>query len=588
MSNRLTFIIAFLLLAFAFTISLLGIKNDSLTMDELAHLPSGYSYLSQQDMRLNPEHPPLLKDFSAVPLLFMEGINFPEDSYAWQEKVNGQWDFGNEFLYKRGNPAEKMVFWGRIPMLLVLIVLGLYLFLWTRKLFGNKASLLALFLFSFSPTFLAHGPLVTTDIGAAAGAFVATFYFVKYLKESTKKNLVFAGIALGIAQLLKYSLILLFPFFGVLLLVWSAINSARFREFLAIFGKYLLRFVLIVALAFVVIWIVYIFHTYNLPSEKQVADSEAILSSFGSRIAADTIVWMADKPALKGIGHYFLGLFMVLQRASGGNTGYFLGEVDRIGWKSYFPAVYLIKETVAFHVLGIIAFLYAIYLIKKPLWVNPQKRVVFWLKNHFAEFSLLLFIAIYWTTSLISNLNIGVRHLLPIFPPTMLLTAGMIAKGLSLRHRKIKLLGLAWLLIWQAYSVTSVFPHFLAYFNEIAGGPDKGHHYVVDSNLDWGQDLRRLSSWVEGARIDKIHLDYFGGADPKYYLGKKYAPWSGQNDPSELPENSYLAVSATLLQGGRGKPGPGFLEDPAGYYNWLNRYQPVEKIGYSIFVYRID
>ncbi len=588
MSNRLTFIIAFLLLVFAFTISLLGVKNDSLTMDELAHLPSGYSYLSQQDMRLNPEHPPLLKDFSAVPLLFMDEINFPEDSYAWQEKVNGQWDFGNEFLYKSGNPAKKMVFWGRIPMLLVLIVLGLYLFLWTRKIFGNKASLLALFLFSFSPTFLAHGPLVTTDVGAAAGAFVATFYFVKYLKESTKRNLVFAGIALGIAQLLKYSLILLFPFFGILLLVWSAINSARFREFLVVFGKYLMRFILILALAFVVIWIVYIFHTYNLPSEKQVADSEAILSSFGSRVAADAVVWTADKPVLKGIGHYFLGLFMVLQRASGGNTGYFLGEVDRIGWKAYFPTVYLIKETVAFHILSIIALLYAVYLTKKPFWINTGRRIFAWLRNHFAEFSLLLFIAIYWTTSLASNLNIGVRHLLPVFPPTMLLVSGMIGKGLSPRYRKIKIFALAWLLIWQSYSVVSVYPHFLAYFNEFVGGPERGHNYVVDSNLDWGQDLGRLDDWVKSGGIDKIYLNYFGGADPEYYLGEKYIPWSGQNDPSDLPEDSYLAVSATLLQGGIGRPGPGFLEDPTGYYNWLNKYEPVERIGYSIFVYYID
>ena len=586
MSNRLTFIIAFLLLTFTFVFALLGVRNDSLTMDELAHLPAGYSYLSQQDMRLNPEHPPLIKDLAAVPLLFMDEINFPDQSEDWKEDVNGQWGFGNNLLYKSGNPAEKMIFWGRIPMILMLVLLGFYIFLWTRKLFSNKAAVLALFLFSFSPTFLAHGSLVTTDVGAAFGAFMATFYFVKYLKEKKKKNLIFAGIALGVAQLLKFSLILLFPFFGILLIIWSILKSSDLKGFLIKFLKYLLRFALITAITFAIIWIVYLFHTLNYPPEKQASDTAFILSSFSHRTLANTVVWMADKPVLRGIAHYFLGVFMILQRASGGNTGYFIGEVSAAGWKAYFPTVYLIKETLVFHILSVIALLYAVYLIKKPFWKDAKKRVGSWLREHFAEFALMFFVAIYWATSLKSNLNIGVRHLLPVFPGVMLLTAGLIGKGLSPRYKKIKIFGLAWLLLFQVYSVTSVFPHFLAYFNEAVGGAEMGHNYVVDSNLDWGQDLRRLDSWAESKNIDKIYLDYFGGADTKYHLGEKYVSWSGRNNPSEFPKNNYLAVSATLLQGGQGEPASSFT-DPAGYYDWLDKYQLVERIGYSIFVFYI-
>src|SRR3989338_7641271 len=218
MTNRQTNIIASVLLIFVFVITVASMSGDSVTMDEVAHLPSGYSYLTQKDMRLNPEHPPLVKDLAAIPLLFIKGIEFPYDIKAWQSDVNGQWDFGFNFLYGRGNPVDKMIFWGRIPMILILILLGFYIFKWSRELFGNNGALLALLLFSFSPTFLAHGRLVTTDVGAAAGALIATYYFIKALGSAgastelsrmsspqAKKSILKAGIVFGLAELAKFS-----------------------------------------------------------------------------------------------------------------------------------------------------------------------------------------------------------------------------------------------------------------------------------------------------------------------------------------------------------------------------------------------
>ncbi|MCX6760487.1 MAG: hypothetical protein NTZ84_00030, partial [Candidatus Nealsonbacteria bacterium] len=141
MSNRNTYLIAAALLLIMFFVAVTSIKDDSLTMDELAHLPAGYSYLTQKDMRLNPEHPPLLKDLAAVPLLFIKGIKFPSDVSFWKDDVNGQWSFGWYFFFQTGNPADQMIFWGRIPMILIMIVLGFYIFKWTRELFGNNAGL---------------------------------------------------------------------------------------------------------------------------------------------------------------------------------------------------------------------------------------------------------------------------------------------------------------------------------------------------------------------------------------------------------------------------------------------------------------
>ncbi len=597
MSNRLTNIIAACLLIFVFVIAIFSIKNDSLTMDELAHLPAGYSYLTQKDMRLNPEHPPLMKDLSAIPLLFIKNIKFPSEVKSWQEEVNGQWDFGSHFLFKSGNPTDKMIFWARIPMILILVLLGFYVFKWAKELFGNKTALLALFLFSFSPTLLAHGRLVTTDVGAAAGIFIATYYFVKFLKNNSlpvslretlragKKNLIIAGIALGIAQLTKFSVILLFPFFGILIITWALIKSSNFREFLKVFVRYLLLLILVIIVAYILIWAVYQYHAWNYPPEKQVEDTKVILLSI--KPLTNSIIWMADKPILRPAAQYLLGLSMVFQRASGGNTGYFLGEVSNLGWKTYFPIVYAIKESLTFHILLIIALLYSALLIKKPFWHTPLKRTRSWLSNHFAEFSMLVFIGIYWTTSLYSNLNIGIRHLLPVFPFTILLVSRVTTLWLKPPLLKLKTVSLILLLTWQAISVVAIYPYFLAYFNELVGGPAQGYIYTVDSNLDWGQDLKRLNKWADENGIDKIYVDYFGGGDTGYYLKEKYAPWWGSRSPKELPKGSYLAVSATFLQTGRGKLVPGF-DQPSGFYRWLYKYEPVAKIGYSIFVYHIE
>jgi len=580
LNNQTTNIIAACLLLFVFFICLFSMSGDSLTMDELAHLPAGYSYLTQKDMRLNPEHPPLIKELAAFPLVFIKGINFPSEIKAWKNDVNGQWDFGNNFLFKSNNPADKMIFWGRIPMILFLILLGFYIFKWTKEAFGNKAGLLSLFFFSFSPTFLAHGRLVTTDVGAAAGAFIATYYFLKVLKEPSKKNIILSGIAFGLAELCKFSLILLIPFFALLAIIHWFVGFGNWR-------KYLKIFIFVLLIGYVLVGIFYQYIVLNYPPEKQVSDTAFILNSFKIRPLANLLIWMADKPILRGYSQYGLGLAMVLQRASGGNTTYFLGEVSAAGWKNYFPIVYLIKEPLVFHIFTLFAILYAVYLIKKPFWKNTFTRMKDWIKEHFTEFSMLIFIGIYWATSLNSNLNIGVRHLLPVFPFTFSLVALMIVKFLKGPYLKLKYFVFGFLILWQVVSVIKIYPHYLAYFNEIIGGPNLGYTYVVDSNLDWGQDLKRLKQLVDEKGIEKIYVDYFGGTDAQYYLKTKYAPWWGTRNPEELPKGSYLAVSATFLQGGRGTPAPGFNQ-PQGFYHWLDEYTPIAKIGYSIFVYYIN
>ena len=165
-----------------------------------------------------------------------------------------------------------------------------------------------------------------------------------------------------------------------------------------------------------------------------------------------------------------------------------------------------------------------------------------------------------------------------------------------IKLKKIALSLILILLLWYAFSSISVFPHYLSYFNELVGGPKSGYEYVVDSNCDWGQDLKRLTKWVNSQGIGKIYVDYFGGGDVKYYLGEKVFPWYGacwwqwwgiHQDIQNFPKGNYLAVSATFLQNGRGKPLTG-SNVYWGCYNWLNNYEPITQIGNSILVYYIN
>lgn len=219
-------------------------------------------------------------------------------------------------------------------------------------------------------------------------------------------------------------------------------------------------------LCFLLIWLVYQYHTWNYPPGRQLRDTQFLLSTFSGgpssikqtclsptsferilRCPAEITIWASDKPVLRPAAHYGLGLLMIFQRAAAGHTTFFLGEVSAAGWKSYFPLVYLIKEPLTFHILTLFALLYLAWLIRKPFWVNIFQRIKERLKSHFPEFAMLVFIALYWTTSLASDLNIGVRHLLPVFPFTMILTSAMTINWLRTPFLKLKYLLLGVLIL---------------------------------------------------------------------------------------------------------------------------------------------
>ena len=603
-------IIAFILLVIMAGMLFGSLLNESAIVDELAHIPAGYSYVTFLDYRLNPEHPPLLKAISGAFVRVFANPYFPTDIASWKDEVNGQWGMGYSFLYQSGNNADAIIFWARLPIVLLAMGFGWLLYQWVGRRFGSRVALLTLAFFCFSPTVLAHSRYVTTDIGASFGFFIGIATFFQLLKRPTSRNAIIAGLCFAIAQLLKFSLVLLVPMYGLMVIFWIiSMQSPNKKEWLYQTWTILKKIILMLVVALALIWAVYGLFTYNYPPERQLQDSTYILTSYGFRSAVNLDLWLIKHPLTRPLGHYLLGVLMVQQRAAGGNTAFFLGEVSAAGSRLYFPLLYLIKEPLPIHLFSLIALIYTINQFRS--WLNRRKQTAqtiaaAWrenIKRYFVEWSCVIMITVYWAISMKSPLNIGVRHVLPTFPFIYILVARAIARWLGSffapiptgwKEKLRRIIAMifkagsryaftALLLFWLVASTVSTAPHFLSFYNELAGSTAQGWRIAVDSNYDWGQDLKRLAGFVEENNIQKIAVDYFGGGVPKYYLGDRIEPWwSSRGQPK-----GWFAISATFRQGAFGTPVPGFMRKPEDGYEWLKKYPPIARAGYSIFIYKL-
>lgn len=586
-----------------------SIWNQSATMDELAHIPAGFGYISQLDYRLNPEHPPLIKALAALSARIAVNPHFPTDTRFWRDDINGQWDQGTAFLYESGNDADKIIFWSRFPLIILTLVFGWLFFVWARSRFGDNIALLALTFFVFSPNLLAHSSLVTTDLGAAFGFFIGIATFIRFLEAPSWRNLFIAGVAFGIAQLLKYSVVLLIPIYGVLILLWALSRPSlrpieRMSHFLGLMGKT----IIIGLIGVLIIWAVYTPFVWNYPQERNARDAKFLLGSYGFRPAVDLDLLLIQNPVTRPLGEYFLGLLMVRQRSVGGNTAYFLGEVSASGSLLYFPILYFVKEPLPFLILLSLTVIWALRRIRhatKIYGMTRHERVRRWIENNFMETTALVFIAFYWMLSIASPLNIGLRHVLPTLPFIYLLVAREFVRWIGSTQTANPRTIFAWLrgmfelyikvipkyivlfilIVWLIIGTIVSFPHYLSYYNILGGGTNEGYNIAVDSNYDWGQDLKRLKDYVEENGIAHIAIDYFGAGNPRYYLGNRFEPWwSARGKPEH---GGYFAISATFRQGAFGTPVKGFLRKPEDSYEWLKQYEPIARAGKSIFIYKL-
>jgi len=586
LNTKWTNLFAFLLLCAMGALMFFSLKDTALTYDELAHIPAGYSYLKLKDYRINPEHPPLAKDLAALPLQFMN-LHWPKDNPAFSDIKNNEWwiqyDTGTQFIWHSDNDPFAIILAARLPMIALTILLGLVIFIFARRYFGNKVALLSLFFYAFCPNFLAHGRLVTTDIGATFGIVLATMLFLQMFRAPNLGNIIWAGLGLGIAFCFKFSTVLLIPFLGFLAIcyAWKKDKSA-ISVFRYIF--YCLAAGLIAV--FLIIIPLYHIQSYNEPLAKLVYDANTLLEGPQMSLYRNIALQILNIPVLRPLGIYLIGFFKAGHRTIFGNTTFFMGQINNTAWWQYFPVVYAIKTPLAIFVFAALG-----------LWAwakrAGEKKLLNRLKANFEMTSLILWILIYWAVSVFGNLNIGIRHLLPAIPFMMILIAqGTIYfwKHFSPQNRVGKTLAVLifWVLIaWYAIQPLRAYPDYISYFNELVGSMENGRNFVVDSNVDWGQDFYKLNRYVQENGIRNIKMHFLGGSDPQYFFGAGYT----KIDRYSGPQKGWIAISATYYKNGTAIPLPEIKKynpDDALYYSWLRNVKPAAIIGRSIYLFKID
>jgi 4-amino-4-deoxy-L-arabinose transferase-like glycosyltransferase len=585
---------------------LAGSFHDSTVVDELAHIPAGYAYLHYLDYRLNPEHPPVLKAISATPLLFFKELRFPTDNPFWTTIVNGEWGVGGAFLFGLHNNANAMLQWARLFPMLLTIGLILFTYFWARKLFGEWWALVPAILLGFSPIILSHGHYVTTDVAGAFGVFVGMATFVHFLTTPSLKNLFFAGLGFGLAEVMKFSAALLVPVFIILTFAFFLAMVIRDRRHALLrgfrmFGSLILIFAIGLLL---VVYPIYAIFTAHYPPERQISDTTSILGYLaGGKPCCNLLQYFANLDIqathyaiTRPLAHYFLGIIMVLERITGTNVSYFLGQVSSRGSPLYFPVVYGLKESLPVLILIVLAFFFAAKRIARSI-ARKQWRLDRYILEHFSQFSMIVFVVTYWAWSISSPLNIGVRHLIPTIPFIYILMTDALRKRQGIGSRPNLFLGI--MLAWLMLETAIVSPRYLSYFNEIGGGSANGYRYVTDSNYDWGQDLFELESWLRlHPEVDKFALDFFGGSNPAYYFGDKFVPWrSSMGNPTDSGIHWFM-ISINNLQNAIQPTAPGFSRDEKDSYPWLLALRekpagmgsvppPDYRVGTTIFIYRL-
>jgi 4-amino-4-deoxy-L-arabinose transferase-like glycosyltransferase len=560
LNPSLALILVILLLLILAGQSVAFIAANSQTNDEAAHIGAGYSYLLTGDFRLNPEHPPLIKEICAIPLLFMD-LKFPWGQ-AWDQ--GSQWSFGTSFVQEqrelikeqtgREGPTvsnNAILFWARIPVLVLSVILGVFLYRMACEIFGVRAGLLALSLYVLDPNIVAHSNLVTTDLGVTLFIFLAVYLFWRYLKRPAPLGILWLGMAVGAAAASKYSAIWLLPILAILAL-------------------------------FVV------FSRMPLPERPwlraaELADSPAKrLASISITLALVLIIGLLVVSAcyfVKGLPVFFEGARLALTHVEQGHDAFLMGEFSKQGWWYYFLVAFALKTPIGTLILLGLAFCAAMFRSQSKTWEKWRSDGMFLAVPAVA---ILVFTAG-------MTINIGLRHLLPLYP-FLFCFMGQVAEWRpNARARRLILSCMMILcLAWNAAEAATIFPYHLSYFNQIAGGPDNGFRYVTDSNADWGQSAKALKKYVEQHNLNAIYCAFGGSSDPWYYgVRYQYVPGAGNlQQPKKrgylVPDGTreILAISVRTLQGLN-------LSDHQAYA-WLERRAPLDIIAHSILIYDIS
>lgn len=545
-----------------FWLAIDSMVGDSPTMDEQNHLARGLAFVRTGDPRLSLEHPPLINTLSALPLLTLPNIELPLDHPSWS-RPQGWYEFADLLLWHYNHDVTRMIFLARMPIVFLTLALALTGMRFAATLWGKSAALVAYVSLLYDPNILAHGRYSTTDLGGALFVFLAAYLLWRAWRAPifNGRKTLWAGLGLGLAYSSKLSALAFAPIFGLLALLPLFANGWSLQRAL----RRLLQFVVMNLIALLVVWATFGFQW----SPFQFANSQL---SFLNGVAGP-------------MPTFWSGVEQILLLSEGGRPSFLLGETSVSGFASYFPVAFLVKTPLATLLLLIIA-LFTLYSF--PRNVQDRRRALF----------LLLPALLYFLLSMQSDLNIGYRHLLPVLPFIYVTTAGaatsllghMAANKAPSPVQRLPALAAIGLVLMLLVSSLLIHPHYLSYFNVLGGGPANGYRVLVDSNVDWGQDLLRLQQWMEDTNVPRLRLSWFGTADPAYY-GLQYDPlpglprhfdlwWAIPFDPLDPPPGVYAISVSNLWE----LP----LQEEKNVFPWFRQRRPDARVGYSILIYDVE
>ena len=543
-------------------LALNSMVGDSPTVDEQNHLARGVAFLHTGDPRLSLEHPPLVNVLSALPLLTLPDVRLPLDDASWERQPpDVYWyHFAELFLWQYNDDVTRMVFLARLPILFLTLGLALTAYHLARLLWGRPSPLLAFLFLLFDPNVLAHGRYTTTDIGGTAFLFLAALLLWRMWQADgwNWRRWLWAGLGLGLAFGSKLSTLVFVPIFAVMavLPLYGDLTAATRRARRKDGGRRLLQFLTAGLLSILVVWAIFGFEWGPF--------------AFRGDGLAGLNRWPGPMPT------FWAGLEQVLFISRGGRPAFLLGRFSNEGFVGYFPVAFLVKTPVLLLLLLPVT---AVILLKSK---STRPKALF----------LTLPPLFYFLFSMQSALNIGYRHLLPMLPFLYVLVSGLASGRVSRFTFHISRFTVYVLFASLLIADFAIHPHYLSYFNLLAGGPENGRNILIDSNIDWGQDLLRLKAWMDENGVESVKLGWFGTAVPDYYgihydpipgapLYPFYSLWGSPPFDPAAPEPGVYAISVTSLWE---LPLP---DDQKYVYPWFRSREPDDRVGYSILIYEV-
>ena len=548
-------VIAILLAALHAALAITAAIEKSPTFDEPTHLTAGYSYWLKNDYRLDPENGNWPARWAALPLL-LSRPTFPENA-AWKQGDVGQ--VSERFLYHSGNNSDRVVLLGRSMMAVVGAGLCLLIFFCSNRLFGAIGGLISELLAVFDPNLLAHSALITADVTAAFFFTAATWGYFQLLQSVNKRWFVITALSwsgLFLAKMSAPAFLLVAVILATLPILSREPMTIRFtrfdRQVAARWRKLVLVIGLtgaLVAIVVAAIWASYAFRfspfAQNEPARRVWnARWQACLSDHTT--LENMVAFARDHHLLPEA--YLYG-FAFTNKSAMYRPAFLDGEWSNTGFTSFFPRAFLYKTPIPLLLLLITAGI-AGSLRWRNAWKNSGDGAIGRdLRRLSPIWALVL---VYGIFSLTSHLNIGHRHLLPIYPAIFIACGACTYFFRAQSGRAVAIFAGA-MMCWQIIESSLLRPDYLTYFNQVAGGPKNGHKHLVDSSVDWGQDLPALKSWLD-QRLDtsattRLYLAYFGTALPRWY-GIEATPLPLDSSAQRLSplEPGIYCISATTLQ----------------------------------------